>query len=296
MTAPASSTALGRPSVSRNAQRVLITPEGVPLPLEIAGAGLRFAALCIDAGLILLIAVLLSLVAVFAAGSAGRESGELVAVIWMVGVFALRNAYFLSFELSARAATPGKRALGLRVATRDGGRLTPDAVFVRNAMRELELFLPLMLLASAPRTGAQAWVYAVGLLWCAVFAFLPLFNRDRLRVGDIVAGTWVVKRPVARLVSDMAEAGAVRAADYGFTPAQLDVYGVRELQALEEALRTGERRTLQAIAERVSRKIGIDASNRPARDFLEAYYHAARGRMESRLLMGRRRRDKFDAG
>lgn len=276
--------------------RVLITPEGVPLPLQIAGAGPRFAALAIDAGLLVLVAILLTLLAAFALGGGGGSAGEIIAVIWLVGLFALRNAYFLAFELSAAAATLGKRVLGLRVAARDGGRLTPEAVLVRNALRELELFLPLMLLATAPRTGAQTWLYAVGLLWCAVFVFLPLFNRDRLRVGDIVAGTWVVKTPKARLMTDMAEAGALDAARYGFTSAQLDVYGVKELQALEEALRTTDGGTLQAIADRVSRKIGIDASDRPARAFLEAYYHAARGRMESRLLMGRRRRDKFDAG
>ncbi len=32
------------------------------------------------------------------------------------------------------------------------------------------------------------------------------------------------------------------------------------------------------------------------REFLDAYYAALRGRLETRLLMGRRRKDKFDVG
>ena len=33
----------------------------------------------------------------------------------------------------------------------------------------------------------------------------------------------------------------------------------------------------------------------PDGEFLRAYYHGVRERLESRLLMGRRRKDKFDA-
>lgn len=276
--------------------RRLVTPEGVPLALQVAGAGPRFAALCIDGAVILGIALALTLVTFFALGAAGRSAAEPIAVIWLVGVFLLRNAYFLLFELSPRAATPGKRALGLRVAARNGGRLTSDAVFVRNAMRELELFLPLMLLASAPGGGSSIWVYVAGVLWCSAFVFLPLFNRDRLRAGDVVAGTWVIRTPTARFLGDMAERGAERASGFGFTTAQLDVYGVKELQVLEQALRMGDPGTLLAIADRVARKIGHDLGDQSPPDFLSAYYHAARGQMEGRLLMGRSRRDKFDRG
>ena len=45
--------------------------------------------------------------------------------------------------MGGRGATPGKRMLGLRVVARDGARLTGGAVIARNAMREIEVFLPL---------------------------------------------------------------------------------------------------------------------------------------------------------
>ncbi|HBF81906.1 MAG TPA: RDD family protein, partial [Streptomyces sp.] len=84
---------------------------------------------------------------------------EIVAVIWLLVFFVLRNFYFTGFELSAAAATPGKRVMGLRVASRDGGRLKAESVFARNALRELEVFLPLSLLISRAGQGVDAWMY-----------------------------------------------------------------------------------------------------------------------------------------
>jgi uncharacterized RDD family membrane protein YckC len=212
-----------------------------------------------------------------------------------------RNAYFILFELTPRAATPGKRVLGLRVAARNGGRLTADAIFARNAMRELEVYIPLTFLISQ---GSQvdAWLDLLGIAWCSIFVFFPLFNRDRLRVGDLVAGTWVVKAPRRRLMADVAEtAMAGRAAFAGrgeafvFTQAQVDAYGAKELHVLEDVLRRTEARTIAAVAERIRGKIGwVRADAESDYAFLDAYYLALRGRLESRLLFGRRRRDKFD--
>ena len=56
--------------------------------------------------------------------SAFGLSGQAAIVIGTVGFFVVRNGYFAAFELTPRGATPGKRLLGLRVAARDGGRLT----------------------------------------------------------------------------------------------------------------------------------------------------------------------------
>src|SRR5215467_14866707 len=105
---------------------------------------------------------------------ADKGTRELLFALWFLVFFFLRNFYFMAFELTPRAATPGKRALGIRVTMRDGGPLTAEAVFARNATRELELFLPLSLLA-APGVGVDAWVALMGIVWCAVFVFFPLF-------------------------------------------------------------------------------------------------------------------------
>jgi uncharacterized RDD family membrane protein YckC len=245
---------------------------------------------------VLIALTVLAVVAVI--GSGGGARAEVIMVIWLLGFFLLRNAYFIAFELTPKAATPGKRVLGLRVAARNGGRLTADAIFARNAMRELEVFLPLTFLVSHA-SQVDAWLDLLGIVWCSIFVFFPLFNRDRLRVGDLVAGTWVVKAPRRRLIADVAVAAFAGknavAAEFPFTQAQIDAYGTKELQVLEEVLRRTEARTIAAVAERIRGKIGWTRG--PIESdyaFLDAYYLALRARLESRLLFGRRRRDKYD--
>lgn len=284
--------------LDRNAsrrQRALVTPEGLELRLELATVGQRFGALVIDMLIIGGVMTALIIGLVLAAAAIGESSREMVLVVLTLGLFFLRNGYFLAYEMSAKAATPGKRALGLRVAARDGGRLRFSAVFTRNALRELELFLPLSVMIAAPMGGdVDGWIYFLGLIWCGVFVLLPLFNRDRLRAGDLVAGTWVLRSPRQKLLRDMADEGAVHRPTFQFTPEQLNAYGVKELQVLEQVLRAAERTTVRAVADRIAAKIGYVRGDASDLEFLKAYYHAIRERLESGLLMGKRRRDKFD--
>ena len=274
--------------------RELVTPEGVDLRVTLGGAGERAGAFLLDA--VAIVAVLLG--ASLLCGLAGYVSRgfarSAVGVVWLLGFFLLRNAWFLGFELGPRAATPGKRAFGLRVAARRGGRLSADALFARNAMREIEVFLPLTFLIVRAQ-GVDAVIAGFGVLWTGVFALFPLFNRDRLRVGDLVAGTWVVRDPRRRLLAELAAPGE-RDVRFVFEPVQLTAYGVAELQVLEEVLRRGDRRSLRVVADRIRARIGWTLGREESdRAFLEAYYAALRGRLEAGLLQGRRRRDKHDA-
>jgi uncharacterized RDD family membrane protein YckC len=280
--------------------RAFVTPEGVDLRLELGDAGQRAGAFLLDAviivGVLIVASLMVLLLGLGAIGAMGLKGAELMAVIWLLGFFLLRNFYFVGFELSAAAATPGKRIMGLRVAARDGGRLRPGAIFARNAMRELEVFLPIIILfAPTGDGGVESWMYLLGFAWAAIFALFPLFNADRLRVGDLVGGTWVVRTPKRALTRDMADEGAQRLARYAFTVEQMDAYGAKELHVLEDVLRQRDRRTLRAVADRIVGKIGwIRAADEDDYDFLSAYYAALRKRLEARLLMGVRRRDKHD--
>src|SRR5690606_15289694 len=130
---------------------------------------------------------------------------DVTEVVWMLGAFLLRTFWFIGFELGSRAATPGKRLMGIRVVARDGGRLTADAVVARNLIRELELFLPLMMLgAGAAGDMVSGWTMLAGLLWALTLSLFLLFNRDRMRMGDLIAGTWVVMAERAKLDADIA--------------------------------------------------------------------------------------------
>jgi uncharacterized RDD family membrane protein YckC len=286
--------------------REFVTPEGVDLRLRVGAAGERAAAFLLDAVFIVTTLVVFVLLVGFAAAalaSLGVEElrnglGSAVFIVWLLGFFFLRNFYFVAFELSARAATPGKRILGLRVAARDGGRLTSEAVFARNAMREIEVFLPLtFLLASGAASDdpVAGWVMLLGILWTGGFALFPLFNRDRLRVGDFVAGTWVVKSPREKLTIDLLDAQESAQGGFVFTTDQAGAYGIKELYVLEDVLRRKDAKTMAAVAERIRAKIGWRAqAGETDAAFLSAYYGALRGRLETRLLFGHRRKDKFD--
>ena len=277
--------------------RALVTPEGVALRLRIGSAGERLGAFIVDVLIIWGLVLVLSLAALLAAASAARMFGGTAfqggMVVWIVGAFVLRNFYFAAFELCPRAATPGKRLMGLRVVARDGGQLSADAIFARNAMREIEFFLPLSALAS---TGTGGWLLLLGLGWTGGFLLFPLFNRDRLRIGDLVAGTLVVQARRRKLQAELAREGHVGGPEIAFSAEQLDAYGVKELQVLEAVLRNNDQATLAAVARRIQAKIGWTGGFVPDRAFLTAYYAGLRGWLEGALLFGRRRRDKHDRG
>ena len=291
------------------ALREIVTPEGVAITVRLADRGERVAALIIDLMVIAGVALVLAL-AFFLAVSAGGGSGDgWLASIGLLVWFALRSFYVIALELRWQGKTVGKRALGLRVIDRAGGRLGADAVFARNLMREVEVFIPISLLFADSTVGLELWVQLCTIVWAAVFVLLPLFNRDRLRAGDIVAGTWVVAAPKTALLPDMATAAAdhaeARAADvpapYVFTVEQLEAYGIYELQTLEAVLRqdgpdVGE--TREVVCERIRHKIGWPETDTPvdADRFLEAFYAALRARLENRMLFGHRREDKHDRG
>lgn len=287
--------------------REFVTPEGVDLRLQLGGAGERAAAFILDEVIIFVSIMLLSwlfgvLLSGFGVrlGKGGDQGAEFVWAVQLLIFFLLRNFYFVFFELRPRAATPGKMMLGLRVASRDGGRLTSEAIFTRNAMREIEVFMPLTfiligwIMSLAGGEQVDGWIILAGIAWTGIFMFFPLFNRDRLRVGDFLAGTWVVKAPRRSLAVDLAQDAPERLARFAFTPEQTAAYGIKELQVLEDVLRRRDARTMTAVADRIRRKIDWRSAGESDADFLAAYYAALRGRLENRLLFGHRRKDKFD--
>ena len=269
-------------------RRRLVTPEGVDLGVTLADAGQRIAAFLLDALVLIGALIVVTLIAIFGVVGTKGQGLEWVGVIWLLGFFFLRNAYFIAMELRPRAATLGKRWMGLRVVARDGGRLTADAVIARNLMREIEVFVPLSFLFGGVATGLAGWL---GLAWSALFLFFPLTNRDRLRVGDLLAGTWVIRTRRDKLAADLADRVTETIT---FTPEQLDAYGVYELETLEGVLRRSDTPARQVVAQAIIDRIGWPRDVHDVDAFLLAYYTQLRARLESRLLMGKRRADKFD--
>ena len=295
MSAPA---ALRQDDAGKRA-RTLITPEGLALPMTVASRGSRAGALVLDLAIIFF-GMFLLLMILFAIGLSffdleGLDGDQISAPLEALGVvlvlvfFLSRYGYFMFFELRPRAATPGKRMLGLRVAARDGGRLTAEMVIARNLVRDVEVFLPTFFLLGGGQEAGVAGFAAF--IWLAVFVLFPFTNKDALRAGDIVAGTWVVEAKRAKLKEAMSLAPD-RSTEYRFGEDELAIYGEHELQVLENVLRQDQPQALRDVADAITRKIGWQLGAGDEREFLEAFYAALRGHLESGMRFGKRKRDK----
>lgn len=292
------------------ALRDVPTPEGTPVRIQLADRAVRFAALALDLFFIIVALVVLSFLIVLLTAPTLGSSMAIALLILLT--FFLRTPYFITFELRWQGQTPGKRILGLRVVDRHGGVLTGTAIVARNLVREVEVFLPISLVAMLALRGieeADFLNFYATLTWLGLFALMPLFNRDRMRVGDMLAGTWVVSTRQESLHEDLVDPQARpgrTAATYSFTIEQLDAYGIAELQLLERLLRGADSTTAQLtredVCKRIRSKIGWPEDNgggdpKPwseakTKAFLWDYYAALRTRLEQRALLGDRRADK----
>ena len=278
---------------TRRQQRTIVTPEGVPVTVELADHGERLTAFTIDVCIWFLLTILVYLPLIFIALRGGDSALIAASILLFIG-FVVRNLYFIHFELAWRGATPGKRFVGLRVIDRRGGPLLPSAIVARNLTREIEAFLPLGILITWSGTNPN-WEHLFIAVWLLFFAALPFVNRDRMRGGDLIGGTMVIALPKRTLSGDLVE----RAAQYVFTTQQLRAYGAFELQVLEELLRrpksveTG--RLFAEVREKICHKIGWTAPVPPQDTelFLREFYTAQRAFLEREQLFGKPRADKY---
>ena len=293
--------------VGNSRERMMVTPEGIALPLTLASRGTRFAALIIDLTIISLtmaiVQLLIKLTGIGVLVGDGTEADDrlsalaFLSAIYIVVMFLYHYAYFLYFELGPRGATLGKRITGIRIAARDGGRLSAEMVITRNILRDIELLVPAFILGQAS-DGGDLWVGGLAATaWLLFFWLFPFFNRDRLRAGDLIAGTWVVEVPKRKLEAAMSRVVARPVADghaYSFGEAELAVYGEYELQTLERVLRERRPEAVTAVSEAICRKIGwTPPAPGGELPFLEAYYTQLRARLEAGMRFGRRKADKY---
>ncbi len=241
------------------------TPEDVDLEFDLAGPASRMAAAMIDY-LVILVVMLGAVAAMVAAGVIAVDlrrlaSSELLselgalAVALLLFTFTFINiAYFVGCEWFLSGQSIGKRALGLRVV-RDGGyALTFGASFLRNVSRMIDM-LP------GP--------YFVGL-------FSVMLSRDRKRLGDLIAGTIVVRHghataPAARFLGET-YAGLVRRR-FDLTRAHLGRLDAAVLELLDgyferiDGLEPAYKRTLTGdVARSLARRMEIDLEGRTEED------------------------------
>src|SRR3546814_10560130 len=105
-------------------------------------------------------------------------------------------------------------------------------------MREIEIFLPLSFLAfRGSENAADTALTVCALLWSGIFLFFPLFNRDRLRVGDLLAGTRVVHIMRSTLGRDLV-AAQINRERWTFSDDALDLRSEEHTSELQSLMRT----------------------------------------------------------
>jgi len=143
----------------------ITTPEHVEIRLEPAGAASRFLAVLIDfaitTGISLFIRQICALMMPAAVAGA----------VFITSQFILTWGWHVWFETKGQGRTPGKRALSLRVVDARGLPLSVHQALVRNIVRVVD-FAP---------------------LFYGVAAVTSMIDPLRRRLGDIVAGTLVIR-------------------------------------------------------------------------------------------------------
>ncbi len=145
----------------------IATPEGVTFALPLAGPVTRAFAMVVDA---LVVAVIQSAMN-FAVGVLSIIQQDLGGAAKYLLTFLITFGYSAVSEMLFGGQTLGKKVLRIRVVDERGMRLKPAQVIIRNLLRLVDMF-PVY--------------YAVG----GAFA---LFSRRCQRLGDLAAGTVVVR-------------------------------------------------------------------------------------------------------
>lgn len=146
------------------------TPEGITFSLLLASPLTRFLACAIDLGCIIALATALG----YLTRGLGLLNADLALAAELAGYFVISIGYGMFTEWYWRGQTIGKRLLRLRVVDAQGLKLNFDQIALRNLLRCIDM---------APG------FYAVGGVIC-------LCTRYSQRLGDIAAGTIVIRTPV----------------------------------------------------------------------------------------------------
>ena len=226
------------------------TPELVVFSYTIAGIGSRALAAVIDS-LLCIAAIIVIMLGVSALGPSEKPNAipsvfdAWAAAIVVIAIFCLLWGYYVLFEGLADGQTPGKRLLRLRVV-RDGGySITFGASAVRNLMRFVDI--------------QPGFCYAVGIV-------STLFTKSGKRLGDIVAGTIVVREALVRQLApatSVAREPAPATLDAALTE---DEYSVLERFMERRSSLDAERRTelaAQLTARLTSALAAVADNSRP---------------------------------
>ncbi|MDR3707902.1 MAG: RDD family protein [Capsulimonadaceae bacterium] len=211
---------------------LITTPENIAIEYELAGLGSRAAAYTIDlmfkfvcwlsigvAGLIIMgVAVLVGwhwfqrFVADFL---------QIIAAVYVIIAFLILWGYGILFEIIWNGQTPGKRQMGIRVIRLEGYPLGVFGATIRNLLWIVD-FLPAAFLAG---------IVSI------------LVTREYQRLGDLVAGTIVVKQRAPQSLDALLQVARI-------TPEHLDKDALELISSQADRMSPDEYRAVRHFTER----------------------------------------------
>jgi uncharacterized RDD family membrane protein YckC len=190
------------------------TADNVRIGYTVAGIPSRLLAFLVDMLLNIAVLVVAGIAASAIYGALGSSGGvaealalTLFGLMFIVGHF----LYFAILEATSAGRTPGKRAMGLRVVRVDGSAPGLSEALVRNIARIADYFL------------------AAGL-------FVAFFNERSRRIGDLLAGTVVVRERMAVTQAQVLAPVLVRTPDAGPGIDGIDRLGQHEFSVIRTFL------------------------------------------------------------
>ena len=154
----------------------IVTPDHIELDFETAGLGSRLLAATIDVLIIFLIFLVLLIGGILAGltaiGVGGIQTGSVVVAFLLMFLYVVVWGYFVFFEALSRGQTPGKRVAGIRVVLDNGLPVGWRESALRNLVRAADILPP-------PA--------------CLVGCLMILLSKRGKRLGDLLAGTMVVR-------------------------------------------------------------------------------------------------------
>jgi uncharacterized RDD family membrane protein YckC len=240
----------------------LVTPEAVPVWLDVAGIASRAIATVVDS--VIIAVVIVGVVrATSAVPSAAPSDPTLAGVVTTAMVLSVVWGYYMLFEGLWHGRSPGKAAMHVRVVRTDGQPIGWLQVVVRNLLRPIDLLPGSYLLGAA---------------------FVVVTRRSQ-RLGDLAAGTLVVRdrRAPAPVVLNTTPAAAEAARSLDASALREREYGlIRSFLERRQTLSTSSRRALAGqLASLVRDRVPGAPANGDDESVLEAAAAAYRGRFAS---------------
>jgi uncharacterized RDD family membrane protein YckC len=167
------------------------TPEQIDLGMALAGPGSRGLAQVVDwlvKLLMLLVLGVFALLVWFLFDTPSTEAFRYVMLAFLLALaFVVVVGYDIYFEGYRHGQTPGKKELGIRVVRDSGGPIDGRAAAIRNLVGFAD-FLPFFYIGGG---------------------VIALLNRRGQRLGDMAAGTVVIRADQSRVPKDRPEPAAL---------------------------------------------------------------------------------------